>query len=204
MRIAVLGGSFDPPHLGHALIARQVCEQLPIDKVWLLPCYNHTFNKTLSDAKDRLAMTKFLAKKDVTVSNLEIKTKASGATIETLENLAKQFPNDFFSWIIGSDQLWEFHRWDRWKEIIAKHKLIVFPREIALDNLADLTKKALKLSTIPKNITLMNSPQLILTNISSSAIRKRIKENLSIDLLVPKGVDEYIRKHKLYELSTNN
>lgn len=198
MNIAILGGSFDPPHLGHALIAQQVKERLAIDEVWLMPCFGHTFQKNLSGASDRLAMTKFLETEHVLVSDFEIQTKSRGATIETLGVLTKKFPQHRFSWIVGSDQLPTFHKWDRWQELVKNYNLIVFPREIALPNLLDLAKKAFQLTSLPKNIILMDAPDLLLTNVSSSGIRKRVRSQLPIDLLVPEAVVSYIRKHKLY------
>lgn len=198
MHVAILGGSFDPPHLGHILIARQVKELLPVDQVWLMPCFNHTFQKELSPSSDRLAMTKFLEEKNIVVSDFEITIKSLGITIETLRALSKKHPNDKFSWIIGSDQLEAFHKWEEWETLIREFSFIIFPREVALRSLPELVKKHLLLKAIPKNITFMQSDDLILMNISSTLVRKRVRKGLSIDLLVHPKVKEYIEDKKLY------
>ena len=198
MNIAILGGSFDPPHLGHTLIAAQIKERLPIDEVWLMPCFAHSFEKNLSSPLHRLSMTKFLETDVLKASDFEIRLKRVNDTIETLELLKKQFPKDTFLFVLGSDNLLNFHKWPRWEEIIRDYQVIIFPREIALPHLPTIAKKTLQLSSIPKNITLMDAKDLVLTNISSSLIRKRIKQGLSVDLLVQKEVETYIQKHKLY------
>lgn len=199
MKIAVLGGSFDPPHIGHALIAAQVKEHLPVDEIWLVPCFRHTFNKKLSGALDRLAMTRFLETHTVKASDFEIMQKSRGATIETLRLLSKKFPRNSFSFIIGSDQLTDFHKWDEWQSLVKDFPLIVFPREIVLGKLAQLVKKTFRRASIPKNVVLMEDEDLILTNVSSTKIRDRVRKGRLIDYMVPKGVAVYIKKHRLYE-----
>lgn len=198
MQIAILGGSFDPPHLGHLLIARQVLERLPIDEVWLMPCYQHDFDKPLSHPSHRLAMTKLLEDSGIKASDFEIKQKKVARTIYTLRDLSKRFPKNRFSFIVGSDQLRDFHKWDEWKNLIKEFSLIIFPREIALPHLDATVKKSLRLTELPKTVIVMNFPDLVLTNISSTIIRGRVQRGLPIDFLVPKKVEEYIKKNNLY------
>lgn len=203
MKIAVLGGSFDPPHLGHYLIARQVIEQTDVDRVWLLPNYSTAlfhkiFKKQLSPAEDRLAMAGLLENEFINSSNFEINFNKDSITIITLEMLIKQFPEHTFYWITGSDKLETFHMYDRWKDLVSKHNLIIFPREHMLWHLEARVKEAFALQKIPKNILVLQNKSLILTNISSSLIRERVGKGLSIRYLVPKGVEEYIKEHKLY------
>ena len=198
MNIAILGGSFDPPHLGHALIAQQVKELLLVDQVWLMPCYKHTFQKELSPAAYRLEMTKFLGEKNIIVSDFEIATKSLGITIETLRQLSKKRTGDHLSWVIGSDQLIDFHKWEEWETLIRQSPFIIFPREVVLRSLSELVKKHLKLDSIPQNVTLMQSEDLILTNISSTIVRKRVRDGLPVDLLVHPRVEAYIKDRGLY------
>lgn len=199
MDIAILGGSFDPPHLGHMLIARQVLERLPIDEAWLMPCFKHDFDKPLSDALHRLAMTKLLSNEQIKVSDFEVKQKGVAVTIRTLRELSAQFPNDTFSFVIGSDQLRDFHKWDEWQNLIGEFRLIIFPREIALPHLRTDVQKYLKGQTIPQTVVVMDYNDLVLTNVSSTLVRERVKRGLPIDLLVPRGIELYIKKHKLYK-----
>lgn len=198
MKIAILGGSFDPPHIGHALIAQQVKNILDMNQIWLLPNNQHAFGKKQSPAPDRFRMTKFLEENNIIVSDFEIKSKGISYTIDTLNALKKIYPEDEFYWILGSDQLESFQKYKNWQEITANYRLIVFPRESVVHKLKDKVKKSLNLKSIPENITVMQNKDLILMNISSSMVRERIKYGVSIKYLVPENVEEYIKENKLY------
>lgn len=198
MKIAILGGSFDPPHLGHFSIALQVQELLHMDQVWLLPAHNHPFQRDLSDVEKRYAMTSFLETDRIKVSNYEIKHNPTSYTIDTLNGLKSQRPDNEFYWITGSDQLEHFQKYKGWQDIINKHNLIIFPREWMLPHVEETVKEKLLLKTIPENVIVLQSKQLILSNISSTRIRERVKAKLPIRYFVPEKVAAYITKHKLY------
>ncbi len=143
-------------------------------------------------------MTKLLEENKIKACELEIAKKETSYTINTLDYLVGQYPKDEFFWILGSDQLDVFHKYKEWELIVKNHSVIIFPRESVLFEMTDRVKKAFKLKSIQENIIIMDDEELILTNISSSLIRKRIKEGLSITHLVPENVEEYINKNKLY------
>jgi len=206
MKIAILGGSFDPPHLGHLLIAQQIIEFAEVDQVWLMPNYSTTahhkvFQKQLSPSADRLAMTKLLVNDQIKVSDFELKFNKESLTITTLRELSKQHPEHTFYWVTGSDKLETFHLYDDWQEIIWKYHIIIFPREHMLWHLNERVKESLELQSIPENVIVLHNKDLILSNISSTAIRERVKKGLPIEFLVTPRVEEYIRKHKLYKTS---
>lgn len=198
MKIAILGGSFDPPHAGHAAVAKRLLKLFNFDEVWLMPCFSHPFNKNLSASDKRLEMTKYLENDNVRVSDLEIRKKSTSYTINALKFLAKKRPKDKFCWIIGTDQVRDFRKWKDWQEIINKFKLIIVPRtnfkkaEIELKNIA-------KKVVAPKNIVLINRKEFPPIYISSILIRKKIKEKKSISNLVPKKVEKYIIQNKIYQ-----
>ena len=203
MKIAILGGSFDPPHFGHVLIANQVKELLKMDEVWLMPLYqkamqDEIFHKKLTPVNDRLAMTHTLKNAFIKISEYEILHNQTSFTYDTLVALQKQHPNDIFYWILGSDQLKEFRKYHKWEELVKTKNLIIFPREHALWNLKEKVKESLRLQEIPENVIVLNKRDLILTNISSSAIRKRVKKRLPIGFLVPSAVKDYIKNNELY------
>ncbi len=193
MRIVILGGSFDPPHNGHLILAREVVKQLSIEQVWLIPCFAHAFEKKLTRAEHRLAMIKLLETENIKVSDYEIQKGGISYSIETITELAKAFPNHSFSWVIGSDQVKDFPKWEGWREIISTFGLVIVARGKE-ENIENKTKEVLR--------TLSNIRFLYATNIpdiSSTVIREKIKNNESISNLVPKSVKEYIIKHQLYE-----
>ncbi len=203
MKIAILGGSFDPPHLGHLLIARQVIEQAQMDQVWLMPNYSTSahhalFQKNLSPVEDRLAMAQLLEDKKIKASDFEIENNKKSLTIITLKSISKRYPQHVFYWIMGSDKLETFHLYDGWKDIVKNYHLIIFPREHMLWHIEERVKEGLQLHTIPENVIVLQNRNLMLTNISSTAIRNRVKSGLPIDFLVSPNIEEYIRKHKLY------
>lgn len=199
MKIAILGGSFDPPHLGHFSIALQVQELLNMDEVWLMPAYHHPFERNLSPVTARYTMTSFLQTDKIKVSDFEITQNKTSYTIDTLNRLKKLQPADEFYWITGSDQLEHFQKYKDWQEILFKHNLIIFPREWMLPQLNNIVRKKLILKTIPENVIVLQSESLILSNISSTKIRERIRTGKPIHYFVPEKVAEYIKKHNLYK-----
>jgi nicotinate-nucleotide adenylyltransferase len=192
-----LGGSFDPPHRGHITIANRLLRLNLFDEIWLMPCYCHPFNKNLSDPSKRLEMTKFLEKGQVKVSDLEINNKTTSYTINTLKSLASKFPNDKFSWIIGTDQVSGFTKWKNWKKIIKIFKLVIAPRagyKKAEEELRDISGQIAS-ST---NIILIDKKIFPPIYISSTQIRQKIKAKKSVSNLVPKTVEKYIMQNNLY------
>ncbi len=192
MHIALLGGSFDPPHLGHLSVARQIKHLLPIDEVWLIPCFQHAFHKKLTDASHRLEMTRLLATDKIKISDLEMKRKGVSITSETLDSFKKAYPNNIFSWVIGDDQVKDFHKWDEWERIVQDYKLIIVPRSV---NTIDLSKYFPNRT----NITYLTSDSWQISTVSSTEIRKRVREGKAIDQLVPKKIERYIIVHGLYK-----
>ena len=195
MKIAILGGAFNPPHLGHSIIARQVLEFTDISQVWLAPCWRHTFQKELAPSQHRLSMTQFLANGHVSVSDIEIKNQLPGDTIETLELAEKLAPGDQFSFIIGSDNLVSFKKWTSWEDLITRWKFWIFPRPGF-----DYHLEQYGLENPKYKFQLIQHPLLATSDISSTLIRNRLKAGYPIDYLLPEKVREYINKHKLYTL----
>ncbi len=197
MNIAILGGSFDPPHKGHTTIAHRLLKLYHFDQVWLMPCYQHPFNKNLSMPDKRLEMTKYLENGKVKVSDLEIRKKTISFSIDTLNLLTSRYPNDLFSWVIGTDQVHDFTKWKNWQEIINKFRLIVIPRTGFREAEKEL-KNIAKQVDVPKNIALIDRKTFPPIYISSTLTRKKVKEKKSISNMTPKKVEKYIMENKLY------
>ena len=191
MRIAILGGSFDPPHLGHLLVAQQTLDFTKVDEVWLMPCFSHPFDKKMTSGAIRLEMCKLViedfANKKIRVSDFEIRLKEKSFTIDTVLTLKKTFKTDHFCWLIGSDNLAAFKKWKDWKNLLSEIKFLVFPR-------IDYPVKKL-----PKRFDLIKSKLAINSNLSSEVVRMRVKKGWSIKGMVTNGVEEYIYKNKLYK-----
>ncbi len=183
MKIGLLGGAFNPPHLGHLMIARQVLDFTDTDEVWFLPNYGQIPPKPVAEVSDRLEMTKLLKLEHTRVSTMEIDYKLDGDTINLLPHLPKEHELRF---IIGSDQLPTFHLWGRWEELLTKLPFLVFPR-YGFPN-----------EPLYPNMTIVTHELLIGTNISSTKIRERVKLGLPIGQFVPETIASYISVHHLY------
>ncbi|MBF0493256.1 MAG: nicotinate-nicotinamide nucleotide adenylyltransferase [Deltaproteobacteria bacterium] len=121
MKIALFGGSFNPPHLGHRALVQKLLNQNIFDEIWILPVLGHPFGKELASFEDRLEMCvlNFLdLSKKIKVSDLEKKIKnTEGYTVHLVRYLKQNFPNEEFYWVMGSDLLQEKNRWKNFDEI---------------------------------------------------------------------------------------
>lgn len=197
MKTAILGGSFDPPHNGHLITSLRLLDLKLADKIILMPLFKHPFSKKLSPSAKRFKMTSYLENDRIKISDLEIRKENTSYTIDTLMALSKKHPAEDFRWIIGADQIKNITRWKDWKKIADKFKIIVVSRartrkvEKEIENI----KKSI---ASPENIILIDKEKIPPIDISSTLIRKRIREGKSISKLVPKAVERYIIKHNLY------
>ena len=191
MRIGLFGGSFNPPHLAHLVIAETVRQQSALDKVLWMPAAMppHKSGEALAPVASRLAMTQLATKShpDFTVSDLEMRRSGKSYTADTLKILGKQYPNVDFHLIIGGDLLSGFHNWHRYQEILKTVSLIVYARPGM--ELSDVATDVLP------HVTFVKTPLL---DISSSDIRRRWKNGDSIRYLVTDSVAHYIKEQGLY------
>lgn len=186
--IALLGSPFNPPHLGHLSIARQVLDFCPVDAVWLMPTYRYdpAFGKTMVSFHHRLRMAQFMERPRISVSDFEKNVAGVSHTFDILTALKKAYPKLAFSFVIGSDWVEKFESWYRWQDLLNIAKFYVFPRK---------KYTAIKFK---KNMEVVASPLLQTTDISSSQIRQKILLGKPIKDLVPKEVASYINLHNLY------
>lgn len=194
MTIALFGGSFNPPHLGHLIVIQQAFELIPnLDELWILPCFKHTFQKNLAPSIDRLKMSQLLTddlpidiKDKVKIETIEIDNKLSGETYEAYKLIINKYHQYYFSFLMGTDQLTTFKKWGNWEKLVQELPFYIYPRSGF--------KNQIKFP----NMTLLKSPIQAITNLSSTLIRKRIKQGLTISHLLPNPVLKYIRINKLY------
>lgn len=188
MKIAILGGRFDPPHLGHLWVASQVLDYVTdVSEVILVPAHEHQWKKTEVSGKQRLEMVSMLKGDRISVSDIELERKGVSYSIDTIRAIKEETKSEVY-WIIGSDILGEFHRWDRAAELFKEAEFLVFPRDpyhIPSD--------------IPEEFKVIRKPDLITSSISSTVLRERLKQGLSIEKFVPKPVNNYIVEHSLYK-----
>lgn len=187
MKIGILGGTFNPIHIGHLILAEEAREKIGLDKVIFVPAYfpPHKENSDIAGAKHRLAMVRLATSdnKNFSVSDLEIKRDGRSYTIDTIKELKVVYPKDDLYFIIGSDLLEYLDEWKDLDEIIKLLKFIV------------ATRPGYPLEKIPSHIATI---PIRAVDISGFEIRKAIKENKSFRYLVPAAVYDYINRERLY------
>ena len=187
MRIGLLGGTFNPVHIGHLILAEEARESLELDKIIFIPTAlpPHKENIDIAPAKDRLKMIKLAIKgnKFFSVSDIEIKRKGRSYTIDTLKLLKNKFIHDELYFIIGSDLLKYLNEW---KDLVEINKMVKF---------VAATRPQYPLEQMPPYI---HTLAIRAVDVSGFEVRKCIKENKSFRYLVPERVFDYINKRKLY------
>lgn len=188
MKIAILGGSFDPTHVGHYWVTRQILEYRDdIGQILLVPAYEHQWKQIIASPKDRVAMLSEIEDKNIKVSTIELERKGISYTLDTLQEI-KATTNAELYWIVGSDILSELDKWDKSEGMLKYAKFLVFPRDPYL--LPD---------TLPEGFEAIRTPGLITSNISSTAIRERISKGLPVRAFVLPKIEAYIKANSLYK-----
>ncbi|MFO8231422.1 MAG: nicotinate (nicotinamide) nucleotide adenylyltransferase [Longimonas sp.] len=191
MRIALFGGSFNPPHIAHLIVAEVACDQFEFDAVWWIPNATppHKTNDHLAPASDRLAMTRAAVAdhEGFSVCNIEIERPGVSYTVDTVRALTEQHPEASFSLLIGSDSLDTFHTWREPDTIAELADLVVYKRPGGLGDVA-----APRFANCARYVA---APML---EVSSTEVRQRCYDGRSIRYMVPAAVRSYIRTHGLY------
>lgn len=169
MRIALFGGAFDPPHLGHFEVIIQVLRFKLVDEVWLLPNFSGTWKNSVSAGPEqRLEMCRILAQEtnnpQIKVSDFEIKKAGVSYSLATVRELKQLFPENDFFWLMGSDLMAQVPNWENCEGLTEELAFLIFPR----------------------------------TKTSSTEIRQRLRKQQPITGLVSQKVERYIKNHKLY------
>ena len=178
--IALLGGSFNPPHVAHVMAAYWVLETQGVAEAWLLPSYRHPFGKALAPWEDRVRMCELAAR---AVRGLHLCTAEAeladdplvGKTARTLEHLAAKHPDLSFALVVGADVLADLPRWYRFDRVRELARIVVVGRQGHAGT---------------------DAPAL--PDVSSTEIRARIARGEDVSGLVPRRVLEYVRERGLY------
>jgi len=187
MKIGILGGTFNPIHIGHLILAEEALWKLKLDTIIFVPAYAppHKDDEALIDAQHRYAMVCCAIEGNprFEASRIEIESQQKSYSIETLRKFKEQSPGTEFFFITGSDSLKELFSWKEIDEIFRLSRFIV------------ATRPGFPVQQVPKEVELVVISEI---EVSSSEIRKRLKEGRSIRYLVPDVVREYIDRNGLY------
>lgn len=191
MKICLFGGTFDPPHIGHLLIAQTICEAESFDKILFIPVNIPPHKTVNTPLEDRLNMLDIAIddNPNFEISDIEIKRGGVSYTIDTIKTIKNKYniSSNKISYLIGSDSLLNFHNWKDPEKILEECQIIVAIRP------------GFRPSDIPAwilhKIQFANIPRF---EISSTDIRSRWVEGKTIRYLVTLPVWDYINKNKIY------
>ena len=197
-KIGIMGGTFNPIHTGHLLLAQWAMEEAGLDGIIFIPT-GHSYMKAASEVlagSERLAMTRLaVAGQDCFLcSDLEVSREGNTYTYETLESLQNMYPQAKLYFIVGADCLFSIENWYHPEQIFRRCILLAASRSgMAMDRLEE--KRQELEAAYDAEILLMAFPNI---EISSTDIRKRCRQGRSIRYLVPDSVREYIDSHQYY------
>jgi nicotinate-nucleotide adenylyltransferase len=196
VRLGLLGGTFNPPHLAHLVCAQEACAQLGLDHVLLVPAFEPPHKEVESDpgVEHRVELCRRAVEGDPRfgVSRVEADVPQRSYTVDTLKRLHGTHPEDELTFIVGGDMAYALPTWHEPEALLALAELGVAEREGVLR--ADITERLAGLAGADR-IRFFDMPRL---DISSSMIRRRVAAGRPIRYLVPQAVEEYIATAGLY------
>ena len=192
-RLGILGGTFDPIHLGHLRMAQVVSEKMKLEKVIFVPSYlpPHKSGLGISPPDIRLKMVQLAAKTNpcFEVSAFEVERQGKSYSIDTVRHFARSFPKAKLFFIIGYDAFTGLHEWKAIDEILKIVKFVVVNRPGNFKNRHSIQHHSIIMPGM---------------DTSSSSIRQLVRQGKSIRYLVPEMVREYIEKNGLYKSQRNS
>ena len=195
--IGILGGTFDPIHNGHLAAARQLLGVANLDQVWLMPNATppHRTAVPVAPADDRMRMVELAVagQNGVLASRTEVDRGGISYTIDTIRQLAREYPRQRFAFLIGSDAALQIRSWHDAEALLAEGYFVIFNRpETAL---AIETLRELGFVPARSRIVHLDTPA-----IAAHQVRDRVARGAPIDDLVPSAVADFIRTHELYQV----
>lgn len=202
MNIGVLGGTFDPIHMGHLIVAEEIRGQLDLAEVLFVPAGEPwlKMNNSISSAEHRVKMVRLAIADEPAfkLSTMEIERAGPSYTIDTIVQFNSQMgAGDKLFFILGWDNLMQLPQWREPSRLVQMCSLVAVPR-VGYPS-PDLNTLEAAIPGLSQSVILLHTPQI---EISSSEIRSRVARELSIHHLVPEPVEKYIREHNLYTKSS--
>jgi len=196
-KVGIMGGTFNPIHLGHMIVAQNAHQSYNLDEVLFVPSGIPYMKEDVLDAKTRITMTGIAIEDNsaFALSTIEVERGGNSYSYETIADLKKANPTTEYYFIVGSDSLFMMDKWKNPEKIFEEVPVLVAPRlgyseEQLNEKIAELTEKYhADIRVLPMNCV----------DISSTAIREKVREHKSIRYLVHYRVVEYIEKHHLYQ-----
>jgi len=184
-------GSFNPIHIGHLIIANHLIEYSDLSEIWFVVSPHNPFKEknTLLDDNQRLQMVRLVCEKypKLKASNIEFSLPKPSYTIDTMTYLHEKYPTKIFALIMGEDNLHSLHKWKNHEKLVENYPIYVYPR---------IFEKSNEIKIGNAKIIKIDSP---IIEISSTLVRKMIKEKKNFKPLLTKEVFDYIDGSNLYQ-----
>jgi len=198
--IGILGGTFNPPHIGHLILADTACDTLALSQVLFVPAAipPHKLDQSILPIEHRLAMLRaaLAGNSNFVISDVDIARPGPHYTVDMLKIVQRQYPAAQLYFLIGGDSLHNFLNWRDPLGIVAQAKLVVMTRPGITIDMAALEAA---IPTFSQRISFVDAPAI---GIAATLIRERLQAGRSIRYLVPDEVYRYIEEHKLYRNRT--
>lgn len=202
MKIGIMGGTFNPIHIGHMLLAQFAYEDYELDEIWFLPNGNPPHKRTADETEEALSHRVEMVRKaicDVPYFKLclhEADSNTHSYTYQTLQELTALYPEHKFYFILGADSLFSIEHWKCFQKIFPNCVILAAMRDVR--EIRDMeTQISYLKEKYGARIELLMAP---LIDISSTGIRARASQGLSVYYMVPDTVAEYIRDNRLYAM----
>ncbi|TCS83784.1 nicotinate-nucleotide adenylyltransferase [Tepidibacillus fermentans] len=194
-KVGILGGTFDPLHIVHFIMADQSLFYGGLDEIWFMPAYipPHKQSRSITSADQRIEMVKRAIQNEpqYRLCTIELERNGPSYTLETIKELQSRYPDISFSFIIGGDMIQYLPKWYGIEELLSLIQFIGLPRPGY-----SLVPRTEREKQIIDQVKIIPMPQL---EISSTLIRHWVKEGRPLRYLVPVAVEQYIKENHLYE-----
>lgn len=190
-KVGIFSGSFNPIHIGHLVLANYISEFTDLKEVWFLVSPHNPLKKVteLLDDEVRLEMVKLALEpyKHMKISDVEFGLPRPSYTIDTLSYLSRTYPDIEFTLIIGGDNWAEIHKWKEYERLLGSFSVLIYPR---------LGEDVLIPEKLRRTVRVVDAP---IMQISSTFVRKAIREGKDMRAFLPHKVYDYILQNRLYE-----
>ena len=185
-KTGIFGGSFNPIHVGHIALARQLLKCAGLQEVWFVVSPQNPWKceRELLDDERRLDMVRIALREEenLLASDYEFHLQRPSYTLNTLRHLSEDYPDREFVLLIGGDNWAQFDKWYGYQEILSNYSIVVYPRR----------GENVEVKELPGNVSVVDTPFL---DISSTEIRNRILQGQSIHDLVPKSIESLVLRN---------
>ena len=192
MRVGILGGTFDPIHIGHLVAASEAHTALQLDKVVFMPAGSpwQKTDRSITEAEHRFAMVERSIANDLRfeVSDLDIRRAGPTYSIDTVLEWQQAHPDDEIFWIVGADALVGISTWHRWQEFVTLARIVSVDRAFG-------TAEHKGPGEVPFDYTTVHMPQV---RISATQLRSRLAEGVNCQYLMPDAAIDFAITHRLY------